>query len=261
MMRFTALLLIVLIGCQAAEVAIPRGDFTSKIAHVVAMQRVTVVPNVAPDVLPAGVCSNCKGKGRLGDGTVSTICPVCKGTGKTGTAQDENQYGAIGDGMVDRARDRAIIKAGLTWEKIQFIAAEAFAWALKSKAIRTAVESPSQSYAMAPEIQPISQYKAAYDSAKESGKPLIVLITADWCKWCHKLERDSIAPLRANGELDDCEFIVLDLDQDKEAKQIVGDNPIPVLMRYQFTNGKWQASKMAGYKPKDEVRAFLKGVK
>lgn len=134
----------------------------------------------------------------------------------------------------------------------------------KSVASKAAVEvesTPEPAVVEAPEIQPVSQYKAAYNSAKESGKPLIVLITADWCEWCHKLERESIAPLRANGELDDCEYIVLDLDHDKEAKQIVGKQSIPVLMRYQFTNGKWQASKMAGYKPKDEVLSFLKGSK
>ena len=27
-------------------------------------------------------CSNCRGTGRVGDGTVSSKCPVCKGTGK-----------------------------------------------------------------------------------------------------------------------------------------------------------------------------------
>src|SRR5690606_15395980 len=39
-------------------------------------------PAPAPTPAP-GICTNCNGKGRLGDGTVSVPCPVCGGDGRT----------------------------------------------------------------------------------------------------------------------------------------------------------------------------------
>lgn len=40
-------------------------------------------PNPTPTPEPdSDICENCNGRGRVGDGTVSTICPVCDGTGK-----------------------------------------------------------------------------------------------------------------------------------------------------------------------------------
>ena len=44
-----------------------------------------VGPTPAPKPGPAGVCSACGGKGRLGDGTVSVVCAACDGTGKEKT--------------------------------------------------------------------------------------------------------------------------------------------------------------------------------
>jgi len=45
-------------------------------------------PGPAPSPVPAPdqACANCRGTGRLGDGTISLICPVCKGTGRTPAA-------------------------------------------------------------------------------------------------------------------------------------------------------------------------------
>lgn len=40
-------------------------------------------PAPAPQPAPSGVCANCKGKGKIGDGTVMVTCPVCDGTGKS----------------------------------------------------------------------------------------------------------------------------------------------------------------------------------
>ena len=47
-------------------------------------------PDPDPDPNPnpnPGVCSNCRGTCRLGDGTVSVQCPVCGGTGRITTEQ------------------------------------------------------------------------------------------------------------------------------------------------------------------------------
>jgi len=40
------------------------------------------VPTPAPLPTPSGICDNCNGVGKVGDGTVMLTCPVCNGTGK-----------------------------------------------------------------------------------------------------------------------------------------------------------------------------------
>lgn len=42
----------------------------------------------APAPSPSGVCENCRGTGKVGDGRVMVTCPVCDGTGKPKTAPE-----------------------------------------------------------------------------------------------------------------------------------------------------------------------------
>jgi hypothetical protein len=42
----------------------------------------TPAPVPAPSPAPSGVCDNCNGVGKIGDGTIMLTCPVCNGTGK-----------------------------------------------------------------------------------------------------------------------------------------------------------------------------------
>lgn len=66
-------------------------DFRSLIAVCLAMETGSVTPTPEPAPVPppppgpADSCPNCKGTGRLGDGTVSVECPACDGTGKRKT--------------------------------------------------------------------------------------------------------------------------------------------------------------------------------
>lgn len=47
---------------------------------------VTPTPPTPPTPEPSGICSNCKGKGKVGDGTVMIDCIVCGGDGRVDTA-------------------------------------------------------------------------------------------------------------------------------------------------------------------------------
>lgn len=53
----------------------------------------TPVVNPSPS---GGICDNCNGRGRVGDGTVMVTCPECDGTGRIGPTRPDD--GAIGDG-------------------------------------------------------------------------------------------------------------------------------------------------------------------
>jgi hypothetical protein len=64
-------------GC----VALPRRGqdlqpFVAAAGRYALMQSGTAKP------APSGRCENCRGAGKIGDGTVFVVCPICKGTGK-----------------------------------------------------------------------------------------------------------------------------------------------------------------------------------
>lgn len=63
------------------------GDFQLLAAGCLAMaaQGKPVPPAPTPTPIPTGICDNCNGTGKLGDGTISVPCPVCDGTGKKKT--------------------------------------------------------------------------------------------------------------------------------------------------------------------------------
>lgn len=61
-------------------------DYVSLICATVGVSLVGRVPTPTPSPTPDdSKCSNCQGRGKLGDGTIVTICPVCNGTGKAST--------------------------------------------------------------------------------------------------------------------------------------------------------------------------------
>jgi len=47
------------------------------------MSQGTPTPSISTD------CMNCRGTGKVGDGTVMSTCPVCKGTGKVTPATQQ----------------------------------------------------------------------------------------------------------------------------------------------------------------------------
>lgn len=63
------------------------GQFDSLIASSFAATRPSG-PNPPPP--PSGICDNCGGTGKLGDGTIKVSCPVCGGDGKLNTSEPQD---------------------------------------------------------------------------------------------------------------------------------------------------------------------------
>lgn len=78
---FLSLVTLTLAGC-----AIPTTqdgfDYTAAVSAGVPLYKRSGASPLTPPTPDDGLCDNCKGKGRLGDGVVTKICPVCNGTGK-----------------------------------------------------------------------------------------------------------------------------------------------------------------------------------
>lgn len=78
-MKPLILICVLLVGCQSVE-AMP--DMSGEAAVIVAMASLDSPATPAVVVPSSDQCSNCKGRGKVGDGVTMLTCAVCGGTGK-----------------------------------------------------------------------------------------------------------------------------------------------------------------------------------
>jgi len=84
-MRSLVVLLIVTVGCVAT---LPRddasitADLACEAARAILQAQATPTPEPGPKPAPGSKCTNCDGRGYVGDGTVKVKCFPCYGTGK-----------------------------------------------------------------------------------------------------------------------------------------------------------------------------------
>lgn len=81
-MRFLIVLLVVVVGCVVTLPDDP--TISADLAVEMARAKVELSKVPAPDdkPKPGDKCSNCEGRGYVGDGTVRVKCQPCDGTGK-----------------------------------------------------------------------------------------------------------------------------------------------------------------------------------
>lgn len=101
-----------------------------------------------------------------------------------------------------------------------------------------------------------SGYYAAYNAYQDRGKPIAVMITAEWCGPCRQWKPEFQALSR---EFEDASIVVIDRDQEPElAKQLAksddGEYGVPYFVGFRKINGKDERWIMGGV---PGVRDFL----
>ncbi len=106
--------------------------------------------------------------------------------------------------------------------------------------------------------QDTEQYTNAYAQAQENGKPLVVLVGAEWCPGCVKMKNQVVPVMRSNGTLEKVQFAQVNTDHDPElAEQLMRGQSIPQLIMYVKTDTGWKRSQMTGPKTVSEVESFI----
>ncbi len=90
-------------------------------------------------------------------------------------------------------------------------------------------------------------YDQAYKSASETGKPLVVLVGADWCPGCVTMKQSVMPQLAQNGELSKVSFATVNMDeQGALANQLISGGKIPQLLVYYKTPEGWKRQTFIG---------------
>jgi len=95
-----------------------------------------------------------------------------------------------------------------------------------------------------------ASFEQAYHRAKDTKRPLIVVIGATWCPSCVQL-KDAVFPtLQERGDFDKVELTLIDIDRQKvlAEKLLRGRNRIPQIVRMDWNGETWDIRRLS---PKD----------
>ena len=101
-------------------------------------------------------------------------------------------------------------------------------------------------------------YEEAYTKSVETGRPLVVLVGADWCKACVDLKKRTMGELKKDGVLDDVVYTVVDKDErGKLASQLMRGNSMPQLLVFHKSDTGWRKQHMVGVLTENAVRSAI----
>lgn len=103
-----------------------------------------------------------------------------------------------------------------------------------------------------------TDYKTAYQKAQSGDKPLLVLVTAQWCPPCQVMKSSTIPQLLAKDAFKDFHYATVDLDLQKTlARKLIGDRGVPQLIMFEKVDGRWMRRYLRGIQTPQTVEAFI----
>ncbi len=103
------------------------------------------------------------------------------------------------------------------------------------------------------------KYADAYQDTKATGRPLVVLVGADWCPGCQTMKNAVIPQLQRKGSLNRVAFAYVNADSEHElAGKLMSGGSIPQLIMYhKTTSGTWRREQLTGAHSVDATQVFL----
>ncbi len=102
-------------------------------------------------------------------------------------------------------------------------------------------------------------YAEARRQITETGRPMVVMVSTDWCGPCQAMKRNVLPKLRERGLFKRVAFAQVNADRDSElAKELTGGGPVPQLVMYRRTERGWLRRKLIGGQSVEKVEEFIK---
>ena len=104
-----------------------------------------------------------------------------------------------------------------------------------------------------------ASYEQAYRESQENGRPLVVLVGADWCPGCQTMKGSVMARMLRSGKLNRVNYAVVNTDRERElASKLMRGGSIPQLIVF-AKGGKetWVRDQITGATGEDSVAAMI----
>ncbi len=102
-------------------------------------------------------------------------------------------------------------------------------------------------------------YDQAYRTATaDEGRPLVVLVGADWCPACQQMKQSVMPAVQQHGSLSHVAFAMVNTDRDGAlAGQLMQGSSIPQLVMYVKTGAGWSRRQLTGAQSVTDVEGFV----
>jgi thiol-disulfide isomerase/thioredoxin len=106
---------------------------------------------------------------------------------------------------------------------------------------------------------PAKNYSDAQEMTTKTGKPLVIMVSTDWCPPCQTMKKTVMPSVRQHGFLRRVIFAMVNPDkEEKLAEEITGGGPIPQLVMYRKQGDDWVRTKLVGGQSVETVEEFIK---
>lgn len=104
-----------------------------------------------------------------------------------------------------------------------------------------------------------SPYKDALKTTEDTGRPLLVLVGADWCPACHAMKNSTMPRLESTGKLRGVAYTFVNTDRDSDlAGKLMRGSSIPQLVLFEKTPAGWRRAQLVGAQSEAQVQAFIR---
>jgi thioredoxin-like negative regulator of GroEL len=101
-------------------------------------------------------------------------------------------------------------------------------------------------------------YADARQVTMKTGRPMVVMVSTDWCAPCQMMKRTILPRVREHGLFRKVAFAVVNPDRDTElANEITGGGPVPQLVMFRKTSKGWVRKKLIGGQSVETVEEFI----
>jgi thioredoxin-like negative regulator of GroEL len=101
-------------------------------------------------------------------------------------------------------------------------------------------------------------YAEAHRATMETGKPMLVMVSTDWCAPCQMMKKSVLPHVLTRGLLRKLAFAVVNPDRDGElASRLTGGGPIPQLLLFRKTANGWSRKELIGGQSEETVKEFI----
>jgi thiol-disulfide isomerase/thioredoxin len=101
-------------------------------------------------------------------------------------------------------------------------------------------------------------YADAYHQTASTGRPLVILVGADWCPGCQRMKNTVIPQLQRQGSLNRVAFAYVNSDGERDlARKLMSGGSIPQLIMFRKTAKGWQREQLTGAQSVGDTQVFL----
>ena len=105
---------------------------------------------------------------------------------------------------------------------------------------------------------PEETYTEAFQTASQNGRPMMVLVGAQWCPACQQMEKNTLPQMRERGLLRRVVFALVDVDREREiGRSLTAGGPIPQLILFRRTRQGWENHRLIGGQTIPDLEQFI----